>query len=234
MTVSRQTAQTVTTLRTLIARETGDLASDGTAQHVRWPTGEVDQALNYQLLEMGNDMAGAHPGDALLNQNLSYSGSTPVDLPSSVVAETIYRVDDITAANIPVQLQYVSPLELDDYNPGETFGGAYRYKYTLLGASTNATTYRIQVFPIPTGTLTLRIWYVAPPYVPGAAADSVPLSPKWLEFVALGSALRLLSRDDEATLQQLGRYERLRKQWQESNRRQRGPQRIRKARRGVS
>lgn len=229
MTVSRQTAETVTTLRTLIQREVGDTEGD------RWSASEVDRALNFQLLWMGNEMHLRDAGEALLNTTLSYSGTSPNDLPSGVAAEHIVRVDDYTNSSNPIQLRFVSIQEMSDYNPSDTPAGVRQhYGYTLLGQTTNATTWRIQIVPIPQEALTLRIWYIATPYVVGVAADSVPLSPRWLEFAALGTAMRLLSRDDEATFQQQARHMKLEEQFRSFCLRQRGPQRIAKRRAGVS
>src|SRR3990167_1844542 len=118
MAVARQTAETVSTLRTLIQVELGDTEGD------RWSNAQIDQALNYQLLWMGNEMALRDAGEALLSTTLAYSGSSPVDLPSAVAAEHIVRVDDYSNTNAPMQLVYRAPNEMNDYNPSEAIGGA--------------------------------------------------------------------------------------------------------------
>lgn len=230
MAVSRKTAEALSAIRTRVKDELGDTDT----VDPRWADPKVNSAINNMLVEMGNEMALRSPGEALLRVSLEYSGTSPVDLPAAVGAEAIYRVDDITDNNAPVQVEYASPLELDEFDPGIVSGIRGRFRYTLLGPSTDADTYRILLYPKNQTNRTLRIHYIATPYTMGADTDTSPLSPRWVELLCLGAALKLLRRDDEATMQQQMAYISLWNQFKQFSRRQRGPQRIRRRRKGVS
>lgn len=235
MTVSRQAANTLTQLRARVLRETGDPDGDRWAPDSSYT--DVDEAINNQLVEMGNLMATDFPGEALVRTTMTYTeSSAPAELPAAVGAEAIYKVEDVSTANLPVVIDYLSPLELEDYDPGEVFGTYYRHRYSLFGPSGDDKhlTYRIQLYPKATGSMTLRISYIDTPYVFGSTtSDTSPLSPRWVELVSLGAALKLLRRDEEATQLQLVSYGRLMNNFTEFSRRQRGPKRVRRRRRGM-
>ncbi|MAH48753.1 hypothetical protein CMI37_23200 [Candidatus Pacearchaeota archaeon] len=229
MAATRKTAETLANIRYRVQRDTGDLDGE------RWSTENMDEAINNQLIEMGTELAINYPGDALLTEDLAYSTTTqPVDLPDVVGVEGIYRVDDISTSSAPFQLSYVSPLELDEFDTTTVLNDFTRHKYTLYGPSTDAQSPRIQLLPKPASATTLRIYYIATPYHMTAAGDTSPLSPRWVEVVSLGAALKLLRRDEEATSQQMMSYGRLWMQFQQFNRRQKGPRTIRRRRKGVS
>lgn len=237
MSVSRKTAETLTQLRSRVLREVGDPDGD------RWTAGntdytDVDEAINNQLVEMSNYMVADFPNEALIRTNVTYTeDSAPVTLPSTIGADAIYKVEDITSVNLPINIDYVSPLAAEDYNPGEVFGSFYRFRYTLFGPSSGADVdgYRLQLYPKASGTLTLRISHVAQPFVLDAAAPSeqAPLSPRWTELIGLGAALKLLRRDGEATDMQMMAYQNLWTGFLTQSRRQQGPKRIRRRRRGM-
>ena len=229
MAVTRKTSETLNNIRYRVQRDTGDIDGE------RWSTENMDEAINNQLLEMGTEIAITYPGDALVTAELSYTSSTdPVDLPDAVGVEGVYRVDDITTSTTPLQLSYVSPLELDELESTTAIDNHSRRKYTLFGPTTDAQSPRIQLLPKPSGTTTLKIYYIATPYHMGSAGDSSPLSPRWVELVSLGAAIKLLRRDEEATSQQMMSYGRLWMQFQQFNRRQKGPRKIRRRRKGIS
>lgn len=234
-TLSRKTAESLTQLRSRVLREAGD--PDGDRWNADSTNTDVDEAINNQIIEMANHMAADFPGEALLRASMSYTDATqPADLPASVGSEAIYKVEDITTDSLPVALEYISPLELEDYSPGEVFGSYYRFRYSLFGPSGNPGdphAHRIQLYPKSSTARTLRISYIATPYVLGAAADLSPLSPRWVELASLGAALKLLRRDDEATQQQYLQYEKLWQGFSTFSQRQRGPKRVRRKRRGM-
>jgi len=225
MAATRKTSETLNNIRYRVQRDTGDLDGE------RWSNENIDEAINNQLIEMGTELAINYPGDALLTEDLTYSTTTqPVDLPDEVGVEGIYRVDDTSTSSAPFQLSYVSPLELDE----TALNDFTRRKYTLYGPSTDAQSPRIQLLPKPTSATTLKIYYIAAPYYMTDANDTSPLSPRWVEIVSLGAAIKLLRRDEEATTQQLMSHGRLWMQFQQFNRRQKGPRTIRRRRKGVS
>ena len=233
MTVARRAAETLALIRTRVRDETGDTDT----ADPRYTDANIDRAVSDQLAEMANELAIKYPGEALLRVNLNYPGTNPVDLPAAVEAESIYRVDDVTNSQLAIQIEYVSPLEGDEWDPGYVPAGRRRFRYTLLGPTTDHRTYRIQLYPAPGsyGARTLRISYIASPYVfDGTAGDTQPFSPRWAELIGVGAAIRLMSRDEEATTQQMMRHMTLWQQFTSLSRRQRGPQRIRRRRRGIS
>ena len=234
MTVARKTAEDLTALRARVLREVGDPDGD------RWTVGNtdyssVDEAINNQLVEMANHMATEFPGEALLRTSFTYTeSSAPVALPSAIGANAIYKVEDVSASALPINIDYISPLAVEDYDPGEVFGSFYKYRYTLFGPSgTDVDEYRIQLYPKVSGSMTLRVSHIATPFVLQVAADDAPMSPRWTELVGLGAALKLLRRDGEATDMQLMAYQNLWMGFVTQSQRQRGPKRIRRRRRGM-
>lgn len=231
MTTGRQTAETLTTIRTLVQRETGDEDGD------RWASAAIDSAANMMLVQMANEAQIRHAGNALLSDDLSYTGSDPNDLPADVDAEMIYRVDDVTNTATSEQLEFVTMKEAQDYDASRALGPGRHQRYTLLGASSAVTTVpqsRIWLVPRPSSSKTLRIWYAATPFVMGAAADLMPLSPRWTELVALGAAEKLLRRDEELTNAQRDALGFLWRQYRELCGRQRNAVRVRRRRLGSS
>ena len=223
MAQARIATTTGTALLTRIQAECGD------PDVTRFSATEYLQALNDALVELGNIMAIAHTGEALLSTTLSYSGSTPNALPSGVNAEGIVRVDDSTESTRSVALKYLSPQEFEDYDStGITYGTARGY--TLMG-ETSAGSYRIWVLPRPGTTRTLTIYYIATPWILGAVGDNHPLSPRWQELLVLKAALKLLRRDAEATETQLIDEARLMGQFVALSNRQRDRSRVPQRRR---
>jgi len=235
MALLRKAAETLTLIRGRVLREVGD--PDGDRWNADSNYTDIDEAVNNQLIEMGNFMAKDFPGEALLRATMTYDeSSAPVSLPSAVGSEAVYKVEDISTTNLPIALEYVSPLELEDYDPGEVFGSYYRFRYSLFGPSgTDASAHRIQLYPKANTSLSLRVSYIATPFVFDATVpgDNAPLSPRWIELISLGAALKLLRRDEEATQQQYLAYAKLNKEFVEFSQRQRGPKRVRRRRRGM-
>tara|TARA_Y100001963_G_C6790625_1_gene455211 strand:- start:5612 stop:6316 length:705 start_codon:yes stop_codon:yes gene_type:complete len=232
-TVARKSKETLTQIRARVLREVGDPDGD------RWNSDsnytDVDEAVNNQLMEMGTHMAADFPGEALLRTTITYNeSSAPVSLGSTIESEAVYKVEDISTENLPIVLEYISPLELEDYDPGEVFGSYYRFRYSLFGPSgTDPHAHRIQLYPKANTSLSLRVSYIGKPFIMGSASDHSPLSPRWVELVSLGAAIKLLRRDEEATQQQYIAYGKLWEQFTQFSQRQRGPKRVRRRRRGM-
>ena len=233
MTASRKAAETLTNLRARVLREVGD--PDGDRWNADTLYTEVDEAVNNQLVEMANQMAATFPGEALLRTTFTYTeSSAPVDLPAAVGAEAIYKVEDVSSANLPINIEYISPLAVEDFDPGEVFGSYYKFRYSLLAPSgTDVDAYRIQLYPKASGSMTLRVSYIEAPFIVDAPSDEAPMSPRWTELISLGAALKLLRRDGEATDIQLMEHQRLWHAFVTQSQRQRGPKRIRRRRRGM-
>jgi len=233
MAAERKGAETLTELRSRVLREVGD--PDGDRWNADTLYTDVDEAINDQLVEMANQMVADFPGEALLRTTFSYAeANAPVELPAAVGAEAVYKVEDVSSINLPINIEYVSPLAVEDFNPGEVFGSYYKFRYTLLGPSgTDVDAHRIQLFPKASGTMTLRVSYIESPFIISVTTDEAPMSPRWTELIALGAALKLLRRDAEATDIQLMAHQRLWGAFVTQSQRQRGPKRIRRRRRGM-
>lgn len=233
MALELATAQTLAALAVKVQREVGDTGADRFTL-----ADDIYDAVNDQLIVMANQMQLQHAGEALVYTSLTYSGDDPVNLPSAIGPEAVYRVQDYTNEDAPIELPYVPPNVLEDYAVHERTGDLSVKRYTLLGPATGSdgTTYRIQLGPRPEGARTLRIHYATTPWIfdSATASDTHPLSPRWRELIWLGASRKLLRRDEEWTITQEQQYQELWAQFAMASNRARGPQRIPRKRRGVS
>lgn len=234
MTLARQTALPRTDMRAAIREEVNDPATNRSSVTIpaaqrRFSDTECDRALNYALMELGKDLGGQHLGENLLYADGTYSGTTS-NLPSGALAgDLIYKVEDITDSSRPIPIPYVSPLEIERYavSTQAAVDPYASWRYTLLASGT---TPQIVIRPQPRSTLSIRVYYVAPPIVTAADGDTHAFTAHWYEYLVLAAALRLLRRDDEGSVQQQQDMERLRRQVQAFANRQAGPRRIRSVR----
>lgn len=235
MSISRQAAISLTNLRLRVRRIIGDV--DLSTDNQRFSdTDDIDPAINDMLVEMQNKLTGSQVDNALVLETLTYgAGLASVALPSTVNYETIYRVEDYTDSTRPREIQYVPPEEIerwpqDSVSDLPSLVGKSAYKYSIVASTT--TTISISVRPKPAGAKTLRIGYIASPFIMGADADTLPLSPRWQELVARGAAERLMAVDNEGTEQQAAILARLWASYVAFGQKVRSPQRITRVRRG--
>jgi len=237
MAVARATADTLATLATRVAREVGD---SGNTEFTL--VSDVYPAINDMLIEMGNHLALRHTGEAMLYVDFTYSSTgdppVPVDLPAGILDAQVFRMQDYTRTTAPQEIPYVSPLEMADYGNAEIVSSTRgRLRYTLFGPTTDHNTHRVLLTPRPQGSVEVRVHYVATPFIfnPILTTDTHPLSADWRETIWLGASIKLLRRDGEATMEQIRQFEgRLWPQFVRHSNRQRGPQRVRRRRRGIS
>ena len=70
MALLRKAAETLTLIRGRVLREVGD--PDGDRWNADSNYTDIDEAVNNQLIEMGNFMAKDFPGEALLRATMTY------------------------------------------------------------------------------------------------------------------------------------------------------------------
>lgn len=222
-------------LATRIRRESNDPATDAggrtyPAEQLRFSATEIQTALEDQLLDMANEIAGFSPGQSLKSADaaLDSDGVVAVPTPIALGSSMIFQVQQISGT-FAIPLQYVSPLQIEGH---EAYLGLGRPCYTIEGG-TDVTTAELRIKVRPKISGTIRVWYVAPPTLPAADNDAIGSSDRWREVIVLGAALKLLRRDDEATQQQQLHYAHLWSQYTSFARRFRGRQRIGRSRRGI-
>lgn len=236
MTIARRTPVTRTDLRTAIRAEVRDPATlrNGTskaAASLRWSNTEIDAALNMALEELQHELGIANPGERLLSVDATYAqadGEEDMALPSPMTsADLVYKVEELGDPNRPRPIEYVSPLEIEQFSRGE-FSSTLTwstYRYTLVARDVAL---RIAIRPVASPNI--RISYIAPATILGADGDTHPSTSRWYEFLVLSTAQKLLRPDDEFSAQQTIDLERHRDYIQGTSSRA-GPQRIRSRRR---
>lgn len=233
MALARVVAQDLQTLRSLVRDEVGDPDTDADGNAMpsgarRWTDTHVEKAINLQLIEMQTLMGIQLEGESLVSTDLSYTASSSeVALGATVGGEAIQKIDDVTGTTVR-RLSYVTPLEIEDYSLVDTMTVLPTRVWTLVSTGTS---YAIQVRPLPTGDLTLRVWYMAAPIVADSDTDAHLLAARWHELITVGAAFKLLSRDDECSDQMIKRRQELMDEFQLFAKRIRGPERVRNSRR---
>lgn len=239
MTVSRAAAETLSQLRLRVRRKLGDPSANANGIAIpeemrRWTDNAVDEAINDHLVDMGNDLSIIDMGEALIWTNITYAESADSDgyaLPVGIAGDGIFKVEDRTD-EAPVKLDYVSALEIEDFvsTNDSTATVAAQRRYTLVADPDSATAYRIIIRPSASGR-TFRIHHVAAPLVLNASGDSIFLSSRWREYIAVGAAIKLLAIDDEVPQQLAAAFNALDSRYRSFCNRSKGPQRVRLVRR---
>lgn len=222
----------LSTLLSKVKYEVGDLSGD----YPRYGETQILLAVADQLVDMSNEALARDKSADVLTVDMTYSGSA-TELPEEVGHESVLRVDNIEDAVIPVPLQYVSPHTATEHQITIGRSTPFRYRYTLMGPADVAENARprIVLFPKPSGSVDLRVWYIAGPMaIEAESMDPNPQSSRFNEVVVLGAALKLMRREGQATAQQLEAYARLWRSFQALCRRPSGKKRISRTRRGIS
>lgn len=236
MTLARSAAETMSTLRASIRRMVTDPSTDADGNAIaeasrKYADADIDESLNYTLIHLGNIATGQSKGEALLYTTVSYlSSSDPVSLGSTIVDKAVYKIEDRTDSNAVQKVQLVSAHELDDWENLSTWMPGVRRVGAIVATSTG---YGLMVRPAPSSALSLRVFYIAAPLVgtAGDSSDSIFYSAQWKELIVALTALKLMSRDDEAPQQLQDRTNELLAMFEREAVRNKGTQRIRNARR---
>lgn len=199
-----------------------------------WTDEEIEEALGSALIELDRKLTNWHPGSRVVSVDGSYdAGANVDDLPAAIGAfDPIFKVEDISDTSRPNLIPYVTPHEIERYAVSRVFGAPppwVSYHHTLID---NGVARGIQIRPQPLGALAIRVYYIAPPVLPGVGED-IPLTAQWLDLIGLKAACILLARKNAAAEQQLLRLNGLMDDFQKATR-NRQPTRIRRTRRGQS
>lgn len=184
---------------------TGQVLADGA---LKFSAAVVNRAIEQAVMRLETTMAILTPGASLRVVEMTYTEDAEYAcaLPSAVVdIGGVYKVEQVSDGANPVAMRQVSALDVEEYTSNPAYSTRPLVYAFLAGAPSGATghpSWKIQVRPRRLDSQSLRLYYVATPVVPGADTDAVGVAGRWLELVSLETALILLSRQDEFTLQQ--------------------------------
>lgn len=202
----------IATRKELDDRNDDNLNNPRDVSTLRYTDFDLIDAVNDALIKLGNMMALAHSGEALVYTDFTYTAdsNTPMDLPgapSTLLANQIFGVYGIQDPNNPINIQYITPKEFLDKvksnNPSPTVSRKF---YTLVGSPSNSATVGGGIMIGPSATsLPVRVWYVQTPFIdyvsPDTPGPDLTLSPllasRWREVIALKAAEILMSRNNE-------------------------------------
>lgn len=211
MTLAHQTAPTRATLVTYVRDEirdpstlpTGQVRADGS---LKFSAAEVTRAIEQAISKLETRLALHRIGPSLRVVELTYTedAEQACALPAALVdVGGVYKVEIVNDTGVPTLLTQVSLRDVESSMARAP--AVYAFMAGAPSGTSGHPSYKIQVRPRSSVSRTLRIYYVATPVVPGADTDTVGLAARWLELVSLESALVLLSRQDEFTIQQEAR-----------------------------
>lgn len=199
---------------------TGD--RDATTTRQRWLDADIDQAIIDQLFQMYSELS-EDSSNFLISTTMTYTAnSESVSLPAAVHVVPIYRVEDITNAQFPRELEHVANDVVNSFSHIDT-------SLTIGGVWSRADT-TIIVRPKPFSDLSLRIWYVGNPFsmftysvagdptASAATTDQHAYPVAHEELICLGAAIRLQEEDEEIPSGRVERYKELWERFQKSAR----------------
>lgn len=204
MTLTRQTRDPLSTIRTRVRFEIRDPADNPNgnakpASALSFSNTDILRAINEAIRYLGLEQMSVQTAENLLSVQVPYT-SDPCDLPVSIGAsDRIVKVEDFSDSAHPVQIEYVSHEEIE--NHVSVYGHIRAYKYSLEalplagGETNNFPRLRIRIRPNPPSGRNLRIWYEAPMIVVGADGDQHELFGRWQDLVVL-QATKNLARGD--------------------------------------
>lgn len=238
MAISRNVAQAMSTITSLVRTELGDLDVDAAGNAIpaagrRFSDTTIFSRINFALVELGTKMAIQHSGDALVWTDLAYSedtGNTGDVLPTAINAEGVVMVYDVSDVNIPIEIFWMNPHEISQVPVRDPYNVIIGRRYYTLTADPTTNDYRIMIRPEASGR-TFRIWWIATPFITGLTTDAPLLSERWVELIAVMSAMRLLSINGEVPEPILLRAQSLMADFTAFSRRQKHPERVRMLRR---
>lgn len=207
MALARQAVATLTTLISKTRFEVSDPNVDVQGNSIvpqKYSDAQITSAIEDQLGEMGQVRGIIAPSSVLRSTDLTVTLGE-ADLPSALALNALYihKAERVLSYGVDPILA-VSALEIEQYDI-PVVGPRQMHRFTVVAASDPTLAVgRFVMRPKTSGTV--RLWYVVGNIIPGAGADSVPDSLPWLELIALGAALKLLSIENRATAAQEVRY----------------------------
>lgn len=218
---------TVNQLIAAVRNMVGD--TETVASNQRWSDAQVVEAINWELKKMGGQLGINDAGPALADASLNYpADTTSVALPDGPRSQPIYMVEDVTAANRPILLHRLSPLEANRFMDPIVGDVVAEPGYAIIGDT-------LHMRPIPGAAKTLRLRYVRAPYVVSTtgtpSTDQHPVAVQSEETIVLGACIRLQEVDDEVPPGRRERYEDAWMRFLAGAARYRGPRYVRRNRR---
>ena len=234
MSIARAAGLTGAEILAMVREEAEDPSTDvdGNAITPKFSDTVAYTAVNHTLKDMQNEMSGLDSAEGLRSADVSFAASSaPTDLGTTINAQGVFRVAVVDGSTL-TDLQQASVLEEERWQ-ADSWAQWTRRSYRI---EATATGYGISVRPVPSATLTLRIWYVAAPLVmSGTPGSEIQLlSAQWSELIAVATAVRLLSRSWEVTDALKERNNSLWDQFRRYASRAKGPRRIRQSRRAIA
>ena len=215
---TEDTAETIANLITRIRRAVGDTDTSTTNQ--RWADAEVIDALNLEIFKMTAEQGLGNISSMLTSANVSYTGGSEyIALGAAATISQVFMVEDITDTSNPIRLEFSSILDANmDFNAASYLGAVGR-SWSRVGAN-------IAIRPVPSTTITLRVWYIRAPYGTSTSyggSDQQPFMVQHEELLSLGAAIRLQETDAEIPPGRVERYQDLWQRFVRSKYQNRGP-----------
>lgn len=209
---ARRTGALVAAVITDVRTWVGDLATDpqgNTITALRFSTGDVVDAINLQLASMQMDAEIENGGEGVLRTDVTYTETDGgMNLPSGVPADAGIVLIEAVQAGKPIRLRPVGLSEIEGYSSIDvSMSSPYAEVYAIVGATSGI---GARILVRPSGSHSLRVWYVAMPLemVADASDTVVPLSARFREYLAVGAAVRLLEPTGDVTNTLQVRYDR--------------------------
>ena len=175
----------------------------------RWSDTKILRAINDVLFEMYLKRTDS-PGAQTIQETFSYpDGQEFVALPETVANQPLFKLESLEGSdNRPNPIRRVDFHELESF-VNRTEGAFLTFPQRVWALQAT----NIAIRPKPSGALSLRIWYIAPPLVLANDPDLQPYPVMFEELITIGARVRLLEADDEQPLTLPLRYGAMMEDW---------------------
>lgn len=190
MSIQAQPASTVQN----IMDEAAHWANDKQASNRKWTQAEYLRAFQRACTLVHNTIASNNVESAADYVDATYDFAVGyLEMPATVKYEDILFIQDATDPDRLVGIAHVLPDQFEDWpsTRRHTFWGTSRRWTAKAGVTPNFYP-RIIILPQATGTLNLRINFLAQPLQASAAGDAFLFSERWREFLSILTAKSLM------------------------------------------
>lgn len=213
----------------------------------RWSDADIWDAVGDAVMYLWQDRAIGSPGSSLKKVTMTYTGGEDdVALPTTVMNQGIFAVDDVGNPSTPIRILYVPPEAL--HHPVHTAypWAAVGRRFTVLtqgnpvpvgdpsddGFNSGGQPQRIAVRPVPGGDLTLAVWFISSGWYLTGAASQHPFAQEWNKLLALLAAIQMMDPLGETPDGLLRQYDEQMVLWRAHSGAFLGPQSIPQRRQG--
>ena len=219
-------AETIGNLITRIRRAVGD--TETLSANQRWTDAEVIDAMNLEMFKMSAELGIGNIAAVLSSTTMTYTASSDsVALPSGPDVNAIFMVEDYRDSDNPIRLDFASVLDADVYDVNSAHLALRGIRWSRRGSS-------LVIRPKPAADMTLRIWYIRPPFGTSTSysgTDQQPFPVHYEELISVGAAIRLQEVDGEIPSGRVERYVELWSRFVRSKYQNKGPISVRRNRR---